>query len=154
MFCSNRGSNHGCGRAFSIHFEDRLPRTSMTTQELTRLGEQYVSSPAGEKVADLKRLISGRYSLATAYRWIRSFDDGQVTIRTQLCRLHPPERGNETSCPIHRTWRHLKMTFQNSPCPIPAVHTGRFQASGRNTISKFISYRFPSSQTDLSSNTE
>jgi len=88
----------------------------------------------------LKQHLTGRFSLATAYRWLKSFDLCQTTLRTHLYSLTPPERGNNTAGPVRRTWRHLEKAFPSSPCPIAAFQQSRQVDFKRPGATRFPNY--------------
>jgi hypothetical protein len=122
LLCSDRYSNSGCGRTFSVHWDDVIPGASLATAELLILIRALAAAPSRHAAWAATTLT---ISLTGAYRWFARWARFATYIKTWLCTVcHPP--GKSDSLPDHHNLRHLDAAFPACPCPAAAFQN-RFQ---------------------------
>ncbi len=115
VFCSNRWLRRGCGRTFSVLFSFLL-RGRMIPAILVDAFISRVLEGATRRSAWLS--LRHSFSLESGYRLWNQWLDGQVHVRSWLCRKgSPPEAGSDGPS---QTWAHLKQVFSDQACPITA----------------------------------
>ena len=119
VLCSKRGRRGGCGRSFSIHLADILPRRSIDSHLLSALLKAILDCAgcvhrAWQSGARL-------FSLSRAYRLWREFGLAQSRLRPRLCQCTGPPESNASEPPLQLV-AHLRSAFSVSD-PI-----GAFQA--------------------------
>jgi hypothetical protein len=115
-FCSNRYSNGGCGRTFSVHWDTVIPRCSLQTAQILAL----VRAVAGGPSTHGAWFISGlSISINSAYRWVAKWLKLTARIRTGLCLIVAPP-GKTDSRPDPFTLHHLTAAFPKAVCAIAA----------------------------------
>jgi len=126
FFCSNRYSHGGCGRTFSVFWDQSIPYASLDTKRLFKLIECVTEQPERTIHAAFQQCKDAlQVSLSTVYRWLKRFESHQSTIRCALFKLgQRPKDCNLSNGEI--TWRWLKETFADLACPIAAFQR-RFQ---------------------------
>lgn len=119
MWCSDRGSAHGCGRTFSVHWDDCIPRATLRISQLLALLRAW----AGGLTRHAAWHRSGQsISLTGAYRWFARWRRGVARLVTWLCPLaDPPEKTDGLPDPLHL--RHLDAAFPDSGCPAAAFQS-------------------------------
>jgi len=114
VFCSNRGSNEGCGRTFSVWIADKVKRLFLDADSLWEFLHQ--AATTGNKSLAFQNLRSSMGDSAT-YRIWKRFLHAQSAIRTALATLCPqpkqPTEGSSHSA-AQGTVAHLKKAFQDS----------------------------------------
>ncbi len=118
MWCTDRGSGHGCGRTFSVHWEDCMARATLRISQLLALLRAW----AGDLTRHAAWHGSGiSISLTGAYRWFARWRRGTARLITWLCPLAaPPEQADGLPDPLHL--RHLHAAFRPA-----AAFQNRFQ---------------------------
>jgi hypothetical protein len=122
FFCSNRYSNIGCGRTFSVYWDTILPHASLRSTQLVALIRACASTPTrhGAWQASLPVL-----SLTGAYRWIFKWHRATHLLRTWLNLMcDPPIKTDGLPDPF--SLRHLDAAFPACTCPAAAFQN-RFQ---------------------------
>lgn len=123
LLCSDRYSNSGCGRTFSVHWDDVIPGASLAAAELLTLIRALSTAPSRHAAWAATRLT---ISLTGAYRWFARWASFAPSIKTWLCTVcHPP--GKSDGLPDPHNLRHLDAAFPACPCPAAAFQK-RFQA--------------------------
>ena len=109
FFCSNRYSNTGCGRTFSVHWDSVIPHCSLRTDQLLKLIEAVA---AGATVHSAWQQGSQfPLSLTSAYRWIKRWRLGTAGMRALLCLLEPPPDQQSGTSTDWLTLQHLASAF-------------------------------------------
>jgi len=110
FFCSNRYSNKGCARTFSIFFDSVIPRHSVSSRDL---GEFLRHVLEESSIHAAWTHMKWPFSISSAYRWINSFKENMARIRPHL---HERNDGDSSSSsPLHETIRLLSTTFPLAP---------------------------------------
>ncbi|MFC1758297.1 hypothetical protein ACFL2H_05960 [Planctomycetota bacterium] len=114
VFCSNRGSNKGCGRTFSVWIGDKVNRLFLDAKQLWEFLEQ--AATTGNKSEAFQKLGCSMGDSAT-YRIWKRFLQAQSAIRTALATLCPPpkqpaEGGSQSAA--QATVAHLQAAFKHS----------------------------------------
>jgi len=121
VFCSNRGSNEGCGRTFSVWIADKVKRLFLDAKSLWEFLHQ--AATTGNKSQAFQQLRCSMGDSAT-YRIWKRFLQAQSAIRTALAAFCPPPRQTTESnsqCAAQATVAHLQEAFKDSPLnPIAA----------------------------------
>lgn len=117
LYCSNRRSHRGCGRTYSIYFEDRMPHATLGAAQVGEIleaahggrqtpeGPATVSKPLAEAVAAI-------CSRSSAYRWIGRFRDFQcITFRPLVYEAAGREVGAYTGPPEQIVWQRMREAF-------------------------------------------
>jgi len=84
FYCSNRYSNRGCGRTFSIHFNTVIPYQSVNAELLSSFFRKLLES---RSVHQAWHDSSVPFSLRCAYRWVKKFTLNLPSLRHKLHRL-------------------------------------------------------------------
>lgn len=129
VFCSNRGSNQGCGRTFSVWVADKVKRLFLDAQQLWEFLEQ--AATTGNKSQAFLKL---RCSMADSaiYRIWKRFLQARSNIRTALVAVCSPPKNPalaDSQSAAQATIAHLKEAFKDSSLnPIAAyqAHTQSF----------------------------
>jgi hypothetical protein len=114
FFCSNRHSNTGCGRTFSIHWDDVIPRHSLPAEHLAALVR---SAHEGRSIHRAWAASKLWISLTSAYRWLRRWKLNLGHIRTRLCLIQDPP-GKTDFLPDPLSVRHLLALCPVDHCPV------------------------------------
>lgn len=125
FFCSNRHSNAGCGRTFSVHWEDVIPRCSLPARDLATLIRSVDEGKSVHSAWAASRLW---ISLSSAYRWLRRWMLHLAHIRTRLCLVRDPP-GKTDFLPDPLSFRHLLAICPADGCPV-----ARFQSKTQTPI--------------------
>lgn len=104
FFCSNRYSNKGCGRTFSILFASMLPKQSLRTRHLEAFFNNLLKH---NNVHAAWHHSSIPFSITSAYRWFARFKANLHLIRAQL-KVDAKPYLNDTSPPEILTIKLLK----------------------------------------------
>ena len=120
FFCSNRYSNEGCGRTFSVHWNTVIPGCSLQTAQILALVRACAAGPSTHGAWFLSGLA---ISISSAYRWVARWLNLTAHIRTGLCLLAPPP-GKADAQPDPFTLNHLTAVFPKAPCAIAAFQLG------------------------------
>ncbi len=114
IFCSNRGSNEGCGRTFSVWIGDKVKRLFLDANRLWNFLHQ--AATTGNKSQAFQKLHCSMGDSAT-YRIWKRFLQAQSAIRTALATFCPqpkqPAEGSSQSA-AQATVAHLQAAFKNS----------------------------------------
>lgn len=127
FFCSNRYSNSGCGRTFSVHWDSIIPSCSLRCAQLLELIRTVANGATTHGAWQASCLP---ISLTSAYRWVKKWTLGTATIRSLLCLLRPPPAQQCGTKTEFLTLQHLTQAFPADPsdrCPIAAFQC-HFQA--------------------------
>ena len=114
VFCSNRGSNQGCGRTFSVWISDKVKRLFLDAKSLWEFLHQ--AATTGNKSQAFQKLGCSMGDSAV-YRIWKRFLQAQSTIRTALAAICPPPRQTTESssqCAVQATVAHLQQAFNDS----------------------------------------
>lgn len=125
FFCSNRHSNTGCGRTFSIHWDDVIPRCSLPAEHLASL---ILAVHEGKSVHQAWATSSLWISLTSAYRWLCRWRLHLGHIRTRLCLIQDPP-GKTDFLPDPLSLRHLLAV-----CPAEGRPVANFQRITQTAI--------------------
>lgn len=90
FLCSNRRRRPGCGRTWSVRLGNLLHRFSVRTAQLWRF---CLGLLAGLGVPAAWERARNGFSLESAYRWRRQWQQGELTLRTLLWRGREPPGG-------------------------------------------------------------
>lgn len=112
LFCSNRNSNHGCGKTISIVFEDVIQGTQLLADEASKLLQRLCSTSKSEQPRSVEEAAEGICSRATAYRWRKKMQLSQSHFRSLTSILNSPPRMNANS--LESTWAFLQTTFSGA----------------------------------------
>ena len=107
VFCSDRGQRGGCGRTFAIFFSAVLPRHSLSAALLWRL---LLELKKGFSLKAAWESLRTAFSLAGAYRLVRSVKRKLDGVRTHLCRKEVPAASRQSE-PVLQTVEHLTQVF-------------------------------------------
>lgn len=133
VYCSNRGSNQGCGRTFSVWIADKVKRLFLDANSLWEFLHQ--AATTGNKSQAFQKIRSSMGDSAI-YRIWKRFLQAQSTIRTALAAIcSPPRQTAESSSPCapqatraaQATVAHLKEAFKDSTLNPIAAYQDRTQ---------------------------
>lgn len=110
--CSNRGTHCGCGRSFAIYKPDTLPNRSVNADYLIALLKAILNRAGC--VHHAWQQSTRCFSLSTAYRLWKAFQDNQTQLRHRLCGLTAP-RPSRQSEPRLQLIDHLLSAFPEEP---------------------------------------
>jgi hypothetical protein len=114
FYCSGRDSNRGCGKTFSIHFEDYIPKASLSAQQLGEMIKNHHQPPDISETRPNTKIAK-----STRYRWLKKFTICQSFIKARLHFISGPHKeAVGSSC--SRTWQHLRKAFPEVDCVITA----------------------------------
>lgn len=122
FFCTDRYSNIGCGRTFSLHWEEVIPFATLRTVQLLELIRAVAAAPSRHAAWAASRLPM---SLTSAYRWCAKWKSLATSMLTWLWTLVDPPRKIDGQPDPHHL-RHLDAAFPACPCPAAAFQN-RFQ---------------------------
>lgn len=116
VFCSNRGSNRGCARTFSVWIAEKAKRLFLDVQSLWQFLEQAATN---ENKNQAFRMLQCSLSDSAPYRIWKRFLQAQAAIRTALAAICPPpkqssENENGGQSAAQATIAHLKEAFKDS----------------------------------------
>lgn len=114
FYCSSRDSNRGCGKTFSIHFENSIPNASLSTQQVNEIITSNHQLPHAQKT-----LTPSKIAKSTRSRWLKKFDTSQFFIRSQLYLVTGPDK-NATGSICSLTLQHIRRAFPGSSCVMTA----------------------------------
>lgn len=114
FFCSNRYSNKGCGRTFSVLFSTFITHHSLDTKHLLTLINQLLITPNTHAAWHRSGIP---FSLRSVYRWVKKLSLNQPTIRHILHRHTPPPK---TACskPLNTTLAYMLEAFIEESNPV------------------------------------
>ena len=116
MWCTDRGSAHGCGRTTSVHWDPCIPHASLRTAQLLELLRARAAAPTRHAAWAASRLS---VSLSGAYRWFARWQRGSARLFSLLCSLaDPPGKTGGPPDPHHLI--HLAAAFPPIGCPAAA----------------------------------
>ncbi|MFO0814270.1 MAG: hypothetical protein U0796_13670 [Gemmatales bacterium] len=120
VYCSNRHSQHGCGRTFSVWLADKIRRLSLSTSAVWRFLRQVIAG----SIAAAARSMTERSDRTWQRVWKR-FQLAQSNSRSALLkRCPPPSLSSER--PEVQTIAHLQAAFP-ADCPLAAFqHASHF----------------------------
>lgn len=107
FYCSNRYSNKGCGRTFSVLFSSMLPKLTVRAKQLKTFFKRLLTERSihaawhGSKIP---------FSLRSAYRWVEKLKLNQATIRSKIYSSLPC-RSNCSSPPHCETISYLNTAW-------------------------------------------
>lgn len=81
FFCSNRYSNAGCGRTFSVLFSSMISKSTVRAKHLTELFNNLLCTGNLHKAWSISKIP---FSVRSAYRWLKLFEINQPHLRSQL----------------------------------------------------------------------
>ena len=113
VYCSNRHSQSGCGRTFSVWLADKIRRLSLSTSAVWRFLQQVIAG----SIAAATRSMTERSDRTWQRLWKR-FLLAQSTIRTALLKRCPPPQLS-AECPEAQVIAHLQTAFP-ADCPLAA----------------------------------
>lgn len=114
VFCSNRGSNEGCGRTFSVWIADKVKRLFLDAVSLWEFLHQ--AATTGNKSQAFQQLGCSMGDSAT-YRIWKRFLQAQSAIRTALAAFCPQPKQptvGSSQCAAQATVAHLQEAFKDS----------------------------------------
>ena len=114
FFCSNRYSNKGCGRTFSVLFNTFIANHSLNTRHLLKLINQLLVTPNPHAAWQTSGIP---FSLCSVYRWVKKLSLSQPTIRHLLHR-HSSPPGTTGKTPLHTTLVYLLEAFTGENDPV------------------------------------
>ena len=116
MWCSDRGFAIGCGRTFSVHWDDCIARATLRISQLLALLREMATAPTRHAAWHRSGIT---ISLTGAYRWFARWQRGAARLITWLCPLaDPPEKSDGQPDPLNL--RHLHAAFPGTSCPAAA----------------------------------
>jgi len=126
FFCSNRYSNRGCGKTFSLLKSCLIRKMTFTAKTVWAFISNLYS---GLNIFHSFFILNIPASVSTPYRLFVKLKQHQFKIREQLLKIQPPPEDNALKEPFILTIKHLKEVFGDATqCPITAFqHT--FQTS-------------------------
>ena len=81
IYCSNRYSNMGCGRTFSVLFSSMLPSLTVRAKHLSLFFKKLLTANSIHAAWHSSRIP---FSLRSAYRWIEKLKLNQAMLRTTV----------------------------------------------------------------------
>ena len=118
FFCNNRKErNNGCGRTSSVWAADKLKRLRLGANILWAFFKLVIVS--GNKAQALRDL-NVDFSISSAYRVWKRFENSQSHIRAALSKCVAPPGLPQSNQPADQTIAHLETVFPGDPCPIVA----------------------------------
>lgn len=114
FYCSRRDTNRGCGKTFSIYFENSIPNASLCTQQVNEIIISKHQPPDAKKT-----LTCCKIAKSTRSRWLKKFDASQSFIRPQLYLVTVPDK-KATGSICSLTWQHIRRAFPDSSCVMTA----------------------------------
>ena len=112
LFCSNRNSNRGCGKTFTVFFEDVISGTKLLTDDISTLFRRFYNVDESKESSSVEEAAIGICSRATAYRWRNKLQFAQPHLRSLTSVLKSPPRIDEGS--LKKTWTHLESAFSQA----------------------------------------
>lgn len=114
FFCSNRYSNKGCGRSFSVFLSTVIANHSLNTKYLLAFIKHFLNSPNTHAAWHSSSIP---FSLCSTYRWVKKLSLNQSTIRHMLHRNTPPPNTAKDN-PLHTTLTYLLKAFPKKNDPL------------------------------------
>lgn len=116
IYCSNRHSQSGCGRTFSVWLADKIRRLSLSTSAVWRFLRQVI---AGSIATATRAMTEHERSDRTWQRLWHRFRQAQSILRTALlARCPPPPLSSDL--PEAQVIAHLQDAFPQAECPLAA----------------------------------
>ncbi len=112
VYCSNRHSQSGCGRTFSVWLADKIRRLSLSTRVVWRFLQQVIAG----SIAAATRSMTERSDRTWQRLWKR-FQLAQSNLRTVLLKRCPPPTMSSDR-PEAQVLAHLKTAFPQADCPL------------------------------------
>lgn len=110
IYCSNRYSNMGCGRTFSVLFSSMLPALTVRAKHLSLFFKALLTVNCVHAAWHSSRIP---YSLRSAYRWIKKLKLNQATLRAAAYSTLPCESPH-SPLPHLETISYLTTAFPQS----------------------------------------
>lgn len=104
FFCSDRGTNKGCSKTFSVLLADRLKNSPTSLPSIYKFLE---SLSYGQSVYHAFNCSPPCFSITSAYRYLRRWRTSVPYIRSLLCMDYSPPK--ETLPSKFKTLQHLKL---------------------------------------------
>ncbi|MFO0814272.1 MAG: hypothetical protein U0796_13680 [Gemmatales bacterium] len=118
VYCSNRHSQRGCGRTFSVWLADKIRRLSLSTHVVWRFVREVIAG----SLAAATRAMAYERSDRTWQRLWKRFQRAQSTLRSALIKRCPSPTLSANR-PEAQVIAHLQATFPVD-CPLAAFqHT-------------------------------
>lgn len=114
FFCSNRYSNSGCGKTFSVFWDLSMPGCSLSTPGLFDFLTLFIETGI---VAAAWRASRFCLSLSSAYRWRRAFHRKMTHFRSVMCREARPPPEDTSLTPESLTLRMFSEVSERKGCP-------------------------------------
>lgn len=111
IYCSNRHSQRGCGRTFSVWLADKIRRLSLSTSAVWRFLQQVIAG----SIAAATRSMSERSDRTWQRVWKR-FQLAQSALRSALIKCCPPPQLSSNR-PEAQVIAHLGAAFPDD-CPL------------------------------------
>lgn len=129
FYCSNRYSNSGCGRTFTVFFNTVVPHLTVRAKQLSAFFQLLLT---GKSSHAAWYSIALPFSLRSAYRWIARLKSNQPTLRSAVY-TDLPEAELE-NMPTHlATVTYLQQRLPSAECFVSAyqqqTQTSFFSAS-------------------------
>jgi hypothetical protein len=116
VYCSNRHSQRGCGRTFSVWLADKIRRLSLSTSVVWRFLQQVIT---GSIAAATRAMTEHERSDRTWQRLWKRFQLAQSNLRTVLLKRCPPPTLSSDR-PEAQILAHLQTAFPQTDCPLAA----------------------------------
>lgn len=121
VYCSNRHSQSGCGRTFSVWLADKIRRLSLSTHVVWRFLQQVIAG----SIAAAARSMTERSDRTWQRVWKR-FQLAQTILRSALIKRCPPPT-LFSDRPEAQVIAHLQVAFSQDNCPLAAFqHASHF----------------------------
>lgn len=116
IYCSNRYSNIGCGRTFSVLFSSMIPALTVRARHLSEFFKKLLTANSIHAAWHSSHIP---FSLRSAYRWVEKLKLNQAILRTAVYSSIPSEHHN-SSPPHLETISYLNAAFPQSNNTIKA----------------------------------
>jgi hypothetical protein len=113
VYCSNRHSQSGCGRTFSVWLADKIRHLSLSTRAVWRFLQQVIAG----SIAAATRSMTERSDRTWQRLWKR-FQLAQSNLRSALIKRGPPP-SLSADRPEAQVIAHLQTAFP-ADCPLAA----------------------------------
>lgn len=125
FYCSNRYSNKGCGRTFSVLFSSMLPALTVRAKQLKAFFKRLLTESSIHAAWYSSKIP---FSLRSAYRWVEKLKLNQATIRSAIYSSLPSE--SDHSSPPHRE----TISYLNTTWPQPDDFVEAFQQQTQTSL--------------------
>jgi len=117
FFCSDRYSNDGCGRTFTVFINNYIPYLTVRATQLSSFFRDLLSARNVHRAWSRSSLP---FSIRSAYRWANRLKENQSDLRA-LAYLAKPDTSVESLPTLTATIHYLSHRFASENCFISAL---------------------------------